>query len=171
MYLTPLKVKESWVLEPTTYFDDRGFFHELFKESAYGFTVKQVNHSMSYIGTLRGIHVAPYPKLVTCVTGLIYDVVVDLRKDSPTYMMWEMVVLDGGNNMNSYGEHKQVFIPANCGHAFYAEQDSHVVYACGDEYAPKKELTYRWNDPKIGIKWPAEPKELSDKDKNAPFLE
>lgn len=162
MTLKPLKVKDSWVLEPNTYFDGRGFFHELFKESTYGFKIKQVNHSMSYNGVLRGIHVAPYPKIVTCITGLIHDVVVDMRKDSPTYLMWDMIEL---------GEHKQVFIPANCGHAFYAERDSHVVYACGDEYNPKNELTYRWDDPKIGITWPKKPDGMSDKDKNASFLE
>ncbi len=159
------KVKDVCVLTTDKHKDNRGFFRELYKQTNEEYPHHdwfQLNHSRSVKGVIRGIHVAPYPKLVMCMRGEICDIVVDLRKESPTYLKWDAITLKGD---------KQVFVPAGCGHAFYAEKASDVVYMCGGVYDPSVEWSVRYNDPLINIKWPSKKYILSEKDNNAPFLE
>jgi len=158
------RIDGAIVITPDRHADERGFFEELFRSSIYPeWAWKQVNHSFSHLGVLRGIHVSPYAKLVTCIKGYILDVVVDLRPTSPTYLKWEMIQISAGNG-------RQVYIPANCGHAFLALDNSDVVYLQGGEYVGN-ERNINYADPKIGIEWPKRDFILSDKDKNAPYLE
>lgn len=113
---------------------------------------------------MRGIHVTPYAKLVNCVVGKIFDVCVDLRKNSPTYLKYTSAILDGT---------KQLYIPANCGHGFMALEDYNVVvYLQEGTYDPEVDKSLFWADKTIGVKWPDEEKKIiSDKDLKAPTLE
>jgi dTDP-4-dehydrorhamnose 3,5-epimerase len=144
--------------------DSRGFFQEIFQIDRYkdlgvDHTWKQANWSYNRLGSLRGIHVAPYAKLVTCVSGRIWDVVVDLRKDSPTFGEWIADWLY---------ETKQMYVPPGCGHAFCSlEDDTSVVYLQSDVYQPDKECSVAWNDPILRISWPDMGYVISDKDQNA----
>ena len=158
------RIEDLVVITPERHSDERGFFEELFRASNFvDVSWKQVNHSFSKIGVLRGIHVSPYAKLVTCIKGYILDVVVDLRPTSSTYLKWEMIQVSSDNR-------RQVYVPAHCGHAFLALDNSDVVYLQGGEYMGN-EININYADPKIGIDWPKREFILSDKDKNAPFLE
>jgi len=113
---------------------------------------------------VRGIHCSPYSKLVTCIKGRIWDVVVDLRKGSPTYLKWR------GKELSPT---QQLYIPPRCGHAFISlDEDNIVMYFQGGTWNPKFEMDTNYLDPQINIKWPkAEQYILSDKDRNAPFLD
>lgn len=147
--------------------DDRGQFIELFQDTRdfYEFKVRQINCSHSHQYTVRGLHLAPYAKLVTCVSGKVFDVVVDMRKDSPTYLKWHSVILARDNG-------HQLFVPPNFAHGFMAlEIYSTVVYCQDAIYQPGVEKTLHWLDPKIAIKWPEAPWVImSEKDKKAEFL-
>ena len=155
--------------------DERGFFAETYSVKKYadlGVNVEfvQDNHSLSKdIGTLRGLHfqAPPYSqsKLVRCGRGSIFDVAVDIRKGSPTYGKWRGYRLSGDNG-------RQLYIPAGFAHGFITlEPYSEIIYKCSDYYAPETEGTILWNDPDIGINWPAVATPiLSDKDAAAPFL-
>lgn len=121
--------------------DDRGFFQELGRGD-----FRQINWSHSYEGTLRGLHYATYPKLVTVIKGQIWDVAVDCRPDSSDFGKWNGVMLDQGST-------HQVYIPANFAHGFFAMQESDVVYAVGREFHDD-EITLHYADPKIKIAWP-----------------
>lgn len=152
-----------WI-EMARHFDHRGFFEEIYQHSKLDFGVewRQVNWSQSDKNVLRGLHVANYPKLVTCITGKIFDVVVDFRENSKTYLKWFGIELDEYKN-------SQIFVPAGCGHGFLALKDSNVIYLQGDVWRPDSEITLRYDDPKFNINWPIVDSDyiLSDKDKNA----
>ncbi len=158
------------VFEIDRHVDDRGSFEELFslgKDQFYHWSdCKQINHSRSSIGTVRGIHVAPYPKIVTCVRGKIYDVVVDMRPDSTTYGNWAGIWL-------SEHEAQQIAIPAGCGHAFYAAAPyTQVVYFQGGVYKPGVERNIHFKSPAFDIQWPGNGfYKLSEKDAAAEVLE
>ena len=156
--------------------DDRGWFCETFnaaKLAEQGITVDfvQDNHSMSVpAGTIRGIHFQLPPhaqaKLVRCPRGRIVDVVVDLRRGSPTYGRHVAAELSGENGL-------QIFVPIGFGHGFITlEPNSEVIYKVSDFYAPDHERGIRWNDPDIAIDWPlaGEPPTLSGKDQSLPGL-
>lgn len=154
-------VKDCQVFEIKKFNDERGFFSELYNQNTQNLNVKQINYSFSNKGTLRGIHCAPFWKLVTCVKGKILDVCVDLREDSTTYLSHVAVELSAENM-------KSIFIPENCGHAFLALEDSKVIYSQGDVYNPNKEKNFPYNDPSFNIKWPHMDKYLiSKKDLNS----
>ena len=149
--------------------DGRGFFEELYSQARPEYdsdtSWRQVNHSVSRIHVLRGIHVAPYAKLVSCLIGHIYDVVVDTRPTSPTYGQWDAVDLCGDNG-------RQVYVPAGCGHAFVSlAEGSHVVYLQGGVYDPARELSLYWKSPAFDIMWPIESPMLSPKDSGAKLLQ
>ena len=150
--------------------DSRGFFREIFQEVKYGdfaFVPKQVNHSLSNKNVLRGIHVAPFKKLVSCVSGSIFDVCVDLRPSSETYKQHFSIILNSENR-------KQILIPENCGHAFLALTDSaNVIYMQDDFYDPQKESSIICSDVVLDINWQIDFDELliSKKDKEAPSFE
>lgn len=162
-------------IKPTRHGDNRGFFAETYsrkKYSEFGIDIEfvQDNHSLSReIGTLRGLHFQAPPhaqaKLVRCGLGAIFDVAVDIRRGSPTYGHWEGYELTAENG-------HQLYVPAGFAHGFVTlEPNSEIVYKCSEYYAPETEGALRWNDPKIGINWPADSDPiLSDKDAVAPLL-
>jgi len=163
------KIKDFKTIVIPCYGDERGAFHELFHlkrfEDITGneFNFKQVNHSESKKGVLRGIHVAPFSKIVHCLKGRIFDVTVDLRVNSPTYLKWDYITLTPG---------WQTHIPACCGHAFYTLEASTIVYAQDGVYDKSREIEIRWNDPELNILWPHfnAPPLLSEKDANCSYL-
>jgi len=164
-----------YVIEPTVYEDERGFFFESYNEREFkklGITDKfvQDNHSKSRRGVLRGLHYQichPQAKLVRVVVGEVFDVAVDLRKNSPTFGKWVGVILSADNK-------KQVYIPVGFAHGFLALSEwAEVLYKTTDFYFPKYDRSIRWDDPDIAIEWPLEKNEkplLSAKDAGAPFL-
>jgi dTDP-4-dehydrorhamnose 3,5-epimerase len=175
MQIRPLAVPGAWELTPRQFADERGVFLEWFTavsfEGAAGhrFDLAQANLSVSQRGVLRGIHVADVPpgqaKYVTCVTGAVLDVVVDLRVGSPTFRAWDSVRLDAVDR-------RAVYLAEGLGHGFLSLEDgSTVVYLCSEPYAPLREHEVHPLDPALGIAWPSgiEPL-LSSKDAAAPSL-
>jgi dTDP-4-dehydrorhamnose reductase/dTDP-4-dehydrorhamnose 3,5-epimerase len=153
--------------------DSRGYFQELFHEHKYPEVVKpssgisQISLSHSVRGVLRGIHRSKYSKLVTAIRGTVYDVVVDLRTNSPTYLRWCAIILSSVNR-------NQLHIPAGCGHGFLCLQDSDVLYLQGGCFNPRSELDVSPFDANLDIYWPKlediDTYIMSDKDKRAPNL-
>jgi dTDP-4-dehydrorhamnose 3,5-epimerase len=172
----PLGIEGAWVDTPKVFADNRGRFHEWFKSERFhgsigqGLRLEQANCSRSARGTLRGIHYASVPpgqaKYVTCVSGAVLDVVVDIRTGSPDFGKWEAVRLDDTT-------HRCVYLSEGLGHAFMAlEDNSTVVYLCSQGYAPQREYGINPLDPALGIAWPEDLAPcLSDKDAAAPTLE
>lgn len=173
--MRPLGIDGAWVWTPRVHHDDRGSFLEWFRGDAlaghlgYRPTVAQANCSVSRRGVLRGIHFADVPpgqaKYVTCVSGAILDVVVDLRAGSPTFARWEPVALDQDSR-------RAVYLAEGLGHAFMALSDeATVMYLCSTPYAPGHEHGVHPLDPAIGVRWPAGVDAvLSDRDAAAPGL-
>src|SRR4051812_48040352 len=161
------------LLAPKVHGDERGFFMETFRAdvaASYGIPTQfvQDNHSRSRQGTLRGIHFQTHPgqgKLVRVSRGRVFDVVVDLRRGSPTFGEWEGVVLDdvGG---------QMLWIPIGFGHGFLVLSDvADFVYKCTNYYDPATEAGIRFDDPDVGIEWPAGVELLySERDQTAPRL-
>ena len=154
--------------------DERGFFARYFCEKEFsnaGLNTRwvQINNSMSCdIGTLRGLHFQRPPhaevKLIRCLRGSIWDVVVDLRKGSDTYGKWFGVSLYDKNRTMMY-------VPKGFAHGFVSlESDSEILYLVSDFYAPEAEGTLIWNDPDVGIQWPIQPQVLSGKDSQGRLL-
>ena len=177
MELTPLGIDGAWLAQSTVWSDDRGFFREWFKsedvKAATGreFAVEQANISLSSAGTLRGIHYSIAPrgqaKWVTCVSGSIQDVIVDVRPDSKTFGQWIDVELKGDSG-------KAVLISEGLGHSFLAlEDNTAVAYLVSTPFSPTDEFEINPLDEKIGIKWGMLLGELkiSEKDKIAPTLD
>ncbi len=162
------------IIEPKVFGDERGFFLETFKLDRYrdlvGIKIAfvQDNHSRSTRGVLRGLHfqkTKPQGKLVRVVSGEVFDVAVDIRKDSRTYGKWEGVILSGENK-------RQFWVPPGFAHGFVVlSETADFEYKCTDYYDPTDESSIIWNDPDIGIEWPIdyEPS-LSTKDINAGFI-
>ncbi|HOJ50860.1 MAG TPA: dTDP-4-dehydrorhamnose 3,5-epimerase [Spirochaetota bacterium] len=174
MKIVETDLQGVFILEPIVFSDSRGWFMESFKKSIFekiGINVEfiQYNHSFSLKkGTLRGIHFQNNPfsqaKLVRCVRGKILDVVVDLRKNSPTYKKWIACELSDENKI-------QIFIPKGFGHGFVTLEDNvEVEYKVDNYYSKEHDRSIRYDDPEIGIEWGIDNPILSDKDRNAPFL-
>lgn len=173
--MDPLGIAGAWVYTPRIHHDDRGSFLEAFRgeqlAAAAGreLEVAQVNCSVSRRGVIRGVHFADVPpgqaKYVTCTSGAILDVIVDLRAGSPSFGQWEGVELDSRTR-------RAVFICEGLGHAFMALTDeATVLYLCSTPYAPGREHGVHPLDPGIGISWPADTEPiLSSKDAAAPTL-
>lgn len=152
--------------------DERGFFARLFcseqfKEKGLESRFVQVNNSLSAeTGTLRGMHyqVAPHEevKLVRCVRGSLYDAIVDMRPDSPTYGRSFGATLSAENR-------SMMYVPRGFAHGFLTlEPDTEAIYLVSTPYAPASERGAKWDDPAFAIAWPAEPKIISEKDMNHP---
>eukprot|EP00240_Pyramimonas_obovata_P003539 CAMPEP_0118932070 /NCGR_PEP_ID=MMETSP1169-20130426/8996_1 /TAXON_ID=36882 /ORGANISM="Pyramimonas obovata, Strain CCMP722" /LENGTH=873 /DNA_ID=CAMNT_0006874667 /DNA_START=50 /DNA_END=2671 /DNA_ORIENTATION=+ len=165
-----LPVIGAYVRKLQQHRDDRGIFEEIYRKQnesnvRTGPTRwEQVSVSTSAPNVLRGIHVSTYGKLVTCTQGMMHDYVVDFREDSATYLQWCHVVLTAAGG-------EQVYIPAGCGHAYFAGKEGCMtLYLQEGTYDPATEKDALWNDPVLGIKWPF-PKDftpvLSEKDRNA----
>ena len=160
------------LIEPTVYGDDRGFFFESWNQRAFddavGAPVRfvQDNHSRSARSVLRGLHYQlpePQAKLVRCGTGAVWDVAVDLRRSSPSFLQWFGVELSAENK-------RQLWIPEGFGHGFVAQTDgAELLYKTTAFYNAANDRAIRWDDPKIAIEWPlsGEPI-LSEKDASAP---
>lgn len=162
-----------YIIEPQVYNDDRGYFYEVYKKSIFdqnnlAINFVQDNESKSKKGVLRGLHFQkkhPQAKLVRVVEGEVFDVAVDLRKNSPTYGKWVGVVLSSNNK-------KMFLIPKGFAHGFICLSETATFsYKCDEYYHPEDEGGVLWNDPDIGIKWPNHIQiYLSEKDKNNPTL-
>lgn len=163
---TPLK--GAFVLELRKLEDERGFFARSYCQKEFeehGLVPQVVQANVSYNvkkGTLRGMHYQIHPheetKLVRCTCGAIYDVIIDLRKSSPTYRQWFGIELTAENR-------KMLFVPESFGHGFQTlKDDTEVTYMVSQFYAPGAERGIRWNDPSFGIQWPAEVEVISQKD-------
>ncbi len=158
------------IIEATVYKDERGFFMESynlrdFKEAGLDITFVQDNHSKSKKGVLRGLHFQknfPQGKLIRVIRGKIFDVAVDIRKDSPTFGKWYGIELSEENKLMFY-------IPEGFAHGFLVlSEEAEVLYKTTEYYHPEDEGGIIWNDPDIGIKWPLEGISeiiLSEKDK------
>lgn len=174
--MEPLGIDGAWVLTPRIHRDDRGSFLEWYRGDelaaclGYQPDVAQANCSVSRRGVIRGIHFADVPpgqaKYVTCVSGTVLDVVVDLRAGSPTFARWQAVQLDDETR-------HAVYLAEGLGHAFMAlSAQATVLYLCTTPYAPAREHGVDPLDPGIGIGWPEEADPvLSDKDAAAPDLD
>jgi len=157
------------LLEPEVHGDARGFMVETYRTDTWaelGIEVEfvQHNHSRSLRGTLRGIHFQTEPgqaKLVRCPRGRIFDVAVDLRRDSPSYGQWEGYELDDDT-------HRQLFVPVGFGHGFAVLSEvADVTYLLSSPYDPATESGIAWNDPDVGVEWPVDDPLLSERDKQA----
>lgn len=169
MKAVPTRIPEVLVLEPRVFGDARGFFFESFNQRVFeevtGLDVRfvQDNHSRSARGVLRGLHYQvrqPQGKLVRVVRGAIFDVAVDLRRSSPTFGKWAGAELSEENR-------RQLWVPAGFAHGFVVLSESaDVLYKTTEYYAPEHERCIAWDDPEIGIAWPAGPSPtLSDRDR------
>lgn len=172
MQVFDLSLKGLKLICPRVFEDERGFFYESFRCNRYqdcGIEVPfvQDNVSFSKKGTIRGLHFQSVPgqdKLVSCIHGEIWDVAVDLRPDSKTYLKWEAVTLSDKN-------HKQFFIPKGFAHGFCVlSKEAHVQYKVSSYYNPESEHSIRWDDPMIDIHWPTKEPILSPRDQTSPLL-
>jgi dTDP-4-dehydrorhamnose 3,5-epimerase len=161
-------VENCFIVMMDRYHDNRGFFQELYEQDKYSEILsenwQQTNWSVSNKNVLRGIHVANYAKLVTCITGKIWDVVVDLRPNSTTYTKYVGVEL-------TPDEPKQIYVPSGCGHGFVSlEDNSSVVYMQTGRFAEQGEITIMYNEPLLNIPWPGENHTISKRDEQGQFL-
>ncbi len=176
MKITPTSLPEVLIIEPRVFGDARGFFTESWNEQAFdqavGHAVRfvQDNHSRSVRGVLRGMHFQLPPhtqgKLVRVVSGAVFDVAVDLRRSSPNFGRWDGIELSAEN-------HRQLWVPPGFAHGFLVlSETADFLYKTTDYYAPKAEGCLRWDDPTVGINWPATgvAPMLAEKDAKAPLL-
>ncbi|NBI28713.1 dTDP-4-dehydrorhamnose 3,5-epimerase [Chengkuizengella marina] len=168
------KLPGVFIIEPQFFEDHRGFFMEsynkhIFDEAGLSFNFVQDNHSCSKeAGVIRGLHYQLNPnaqtKLVRVATGAVLDVVVDIRKGSPTFSQWIGVILSEHNK-------RQLFIPKGFAHGFCTlTTDTNLLYKVDEGYCPENDRGIAWNDPDIGIEWPVSSPILSTKDEKHPLL-
>lgn len=176
MRFEELRVRGAYVITPEIKSDGRGFFARLFCEKefeAQGLESRyvQVNNSKSASkGTLRGMHYQLPPaeevKLIRCVSGELYDVVLDLRPESETFGQWDSAILTPENR-------KMMYVPRGCAHGFITLCDNtEVIYLVSEFYSSALERGVRWDDPRFNIQWPLSPVVLSERDRSHPdYLE
>lgn len=174
MKLIPSKLSDAFLVEPKVFEDARGFFMEsysrrAFEEHGIDITFVQDNHSLSRAqGVLRGLHFQRPPhaqcKLLRVTRGAVYDVIVDLRKDSATFGAWEGFELSEENR-------RMLLVPKGFAHGFCTVRpDTEVMYKVDEFYMPAHDSGILWNDPEIGIRWPVESPVLSEKDRKLPRM-
>lgn len=172
MKTIPLKIPGALLLECDRFRDDRGVFLTFWESAtAYQGGIAFSPHSAHHAnneraGTLRGMHYQREPhaqvKLVSCTSGRIREVVLDLRPESPTYLQWEAIEQE-------YPESHALLIPRGCAHGYLTLQDhTSVTYLIGGAYMPEAAAVVRWNDQAVGIQWPVSDPILSEKDRMAP---
>lgn len=172
MIFRETKLKGAFIIEIEKRADERGFFGRSWcanemKKHGLNVNIRQANISFNKTkGTLRGMHyqIAPHQeaKLVRCSRGSIYDVIIDLRKDSPTFKQWVGVKLSQDN-------YKMLYVPEDFAHGFITlENNCEISYLMSEFYVPGAGATIRWNDPLFKIEWPLEPTVISGKDKHQP---
>ena len=171
MKVTPLKIPDVKLIEPEVFEDERGFFYESFNQQKFNeaigenITFVQDNHSKSSKGVLRGLHYQEKPfaqgKLVRVVNGEVFDVVVDIRKESPTYGQWVSEILSAENK-------KQLWIPEGFAHGFLTLSDqAEILYKTTNFYNKSSDRSIRFDDIKLSIPWPKIDYFLSKKDQDA----
>jgi dTDP-4-dehydrorhamnose 3,5-epimerase len=176
MKIIETEIPEVKLVEPSVFSDSRGFFvvnyhAEDFKKGGITDVFVQDNHSRSQQGTLRGLHrqtgAHQQAKLVRCTQGEIFDVAIDIRRDSPTFGKWVSRILSATNN-------HMLYIPGDFLHGFYVlSKTAEVQYKCSNLYSPKHEAGFRWDDPTFNIDWPlinGIDTVLSEKDSIAPLF-
>jgi dTDP-4-dehydrorhamnose 3,5-epimerase len=174
MKLVETCIAGAWVIESTAFQDNRGAFSRLFcsrelQEIIGPKMIVQINHSRTRsVGAVRGLHFQNPPhtemKIVRCLKGRVFDVVVDLRQGSPTFLKWTSVELTPENNL-------ALVIPEGCAHGFQVlEHDSELLYLHTAFYTPDAEGAVRFDDPQIGVNWPLAPTDLSARDIGHPHL-
>ncbi len=167
-----IRIPGAYLIEPETYKDERGFFATIwgqrnFPRKYLGLAMKQCNVIFNHeYGTLRGLHVQipPYAeaKLIRCIRGATYNVILDLRPGSPTFLQWYAVELSDEN-------YTSLFVPRGLAHGFLTLYDeTEVFYQTSEFYAPKSIMGVRWNDPRFNIRWCSEVRRISSKDENIP---
>ena len=172
MKFIPQKIKDHFLIIPEPHQDERGVFRRSYCQdefSKYGidFKVKQGNISENFNKyTLRGFHYQLPPsnesKIITCVTGALYNVVLDLRKKSVTYKQWVAL------NISST-KRESIYVPAGCANAFLTMADNTRVHSyMSDSFSPNTYFGVRYNDPEFSVQWPCEPVSISEKDLNLP---
>ena len=170
---TNLNIAGVILIEPKLFADDRGYFMESFKTTDFEranlpVSFKQENFSFSKKDVLRGLHyqkgAKAQGKLVKVFKGAVWDVAVDLRRESPTFLKWAAAELNDQN-------HAMLYIPPGFAHGFVALTEAvYLAYKCTSEYDPQADTGIRWNDPDIAIPWPVKNPILSEKDRMLPFL-
>ena len=174
MKITPISLHGALTVDTSGFEDERGKFTRFFcnkelKGALREKTIKQINHSLTIKkGTIRGMHFQHPPKaevkLVRCTQGSVFDVMVDLRKGSETFLQWYGEILSGENM-------KMLYIPEGFAHGFQTLEDNcEMLYLHTESYSSSHEAGLRYNDPKIGIEWPLEVSEISDRDTRHPLL-
>lgn len=172
MTFTETRVRGAFVIDLERRVDNRGFFARAWCEkefAAHGLTprVVQVNVSFNaHQGTVRGLHyqLAPHQeaKVVSCTRGAVYDVVLDLRPESPTYLRWDAAELTAD-------KHRMLYVPEGCAHGFQTlTADSELLYLMSEFYTPEHACGVRYNDPAFGIEWPLRAMGLSQADRSWP---
>jgi dTDP-4-dehydrorhamnose 3,5-epimerase len=172
MRFTSLEIGGAFVIDVEAHADERGSFARSFcsREFAeHGLPEHFPQHSLSYNvrkGTLRGMHFQKAPheegKLVGCIRGAIFDVCLDLRRDSPTFLKWQGFELSADNR-------RQLYIPKGCAHGFQTLTDAaEVNYRISEFYVPDAGAGYRYNDPAFGVQWPLPVSMISDRDRDYP---
>lgn len=175
MTFTPTILQGSYAIDLEPFNDERGWFARFyckdeFKEIGHDKEWVQLNHSVTYKkGALRGMHfqIAPYreTKMVRCISGAVYDVILDLRKDSETFLKWFGIELSADNK-------KMLYIPEGFAHGFQClSSDCQLIYFHTEFYHPGAEGGIRYNDPIVGIEWPLEITAVSQRDKQHPLLD
>ncbi len=173
MQVEKLSLNGPLLISPDLWRDKRGFFLESHQDERYealGIPTSfvQDNHAYSTYGVLRGMHFQSGPgqaKLVRVAVGKIYDVIVDIRLDSPTFGQWEGVLLDDE-------KHQQLYVPVGFSHGYAViSPEAHVLYKVSTPYNGATEKGFRFNDPKIGIKWPLKDPIVSDRDQTSPLFD
>ena len=174
MNFTETKLKSSFVIDLNPYTDERGWFARTFCKNEFmqiGFDKEwvQINHSFTkQKGTIRGMHFQKLPfkeiKLVRCISGAVFDIIVDIRKNSTTFLQWTGVELSAQNK-------KMLYIPEGFAHGFQTlEDDSELIYHHTQFYQPQAEDGLRYDDPAINIKWILPPVNISERDKKHTFI-
>ncbi|MDT6940974.1 dTDP-4-dehydrorhamnose 3,5-epimerase [Brucella pseudogrignonensis] len=174
MQFVPLIIDGAWSIRPERLEDERGWFARVFCENLFAkhkLETLYPQHSLSFSrekGTLRGLHYQNEPhsetKLVTCLQGIIWDVLVDLRPHSKSYMRWTGIELSAENGI-------QLYIPEGCAHGFQTLTDNVLMrYMISSPYVPESADGLRYDDPALGIPWPDRPTVISQKDRDWPLL-
>ncbi len=172
MRFTELEIAGAWLIDADVFSDERGAFRRHFcarefAEHGLAPTVLQGNISENpHEGTLRGFHFQARPheeaKTISCLTGSLFDIVVDLRPESPTFMKWIPTSL-------SAADRRSLHVPAGCANAWLTTSPNTTVhYYMSEMYVPESYGGFRYNDPAFGFKWPVEPKLISEKDRAFP---
>ncbi|NNJ71005.1 MAG: dTDP-4-dehydrorhamnose 3,5-epimerase family protein [Kiritimatiellales bacterium] len=174
MKFEPAPLKDAWIIREDPIGDDRGYFARAFCKKEFAnhgidFNVAQINTCFNMsAGTIRGLHYqsdpAAEPKFVRCIRGAMWDVMVDMRPESSTYLQYFGIELTEDNQT-------MVYLPGNFAHGFQTlKPETQAYYLVGEYYTPQCENGIRHNDPALGIEWPVEVSEISDKDKSWSLL-